>query len=198
MRSHRGLTLLEMMVSLTLIGLIFAAVIAIYVVGSKAWRKGNVRGELLQELQVISNKLTKDAERTTLPSVTIGPAQDKISLLRLYDQDGDFLLNSLGRPIWTSWAVYFQDGSDLRYQEVPWPADEATRTNPLQIEALDPPLTLDDYAVGGKSYSSNLLEFQITPVPDAPAMNFKVTLEKAITSQIKETLISEQIVRMRN
>lgn len=187
-----------MMVSLTLIGLIFGAIIAIYTVGSKAWRKGNIRGELLQELQVITNKLSKDVERTDLASLTITPDQEALSCLKLYDKDGNFLLDALGRPIWSSWVVYFKDGTELRYREVEWTASEASRAAPAPIESFSPPLTLADYRTGGKAYTTHLEEFELQLIPDTNLLSVKVSLEKTVGEKLRENLTSEFTVRMRN
>jgi prepilin-type N-terminal cleavage/methylation domain-containing protein len=197
---NEGLTLLEMLVSLSLVGLIFAAIISIYVVGSKGWRKGNVRGELLQEIQVIARKLGRDIERSSLNSISVGPSQNQLSLLKLYDDDGDFVLDSRGNPLWPRGLCIFRKAriSNFRFREVLWPADASTRSTPLPIEELNPPLTIADYASGGKKYSSNLEEFKVVQTPGVPTLSIRIILQKKVDSKLTESLNSEFTVRMRN
>lgn len=192
------MTLLEMLISLSLLAIIMTAVMAIYIVGVGAWRKGGVRAELLQDLQVASSRIVKDLERTSYASLSIGPTRDTISVLTMFDETGQFALDANGKPIWDRWVVYFRVGDELRRQEVAWGATPDVRATPVPIELLSPPQTLANYASGGRVIARDIYNFEVSVVPDTTSISVKLRLRRDVPRSGPQLVHLETVVGTRN
>ncbi len=193
--SVTGMTLIEMLISLSLLGVIISTVLAIYVMGFQAWRKGDVRGDLLAAMQVSSARLVGDIEKTNYASVSIGPTGDSVALLSAIDSAGQFQLDPNGRPIWQRWVVYYQSAGELLQLEVPWTAPPADRVNPLPIEHLGG--SLADYLSGGRVVARNLYDFEVSVIPDTPMLELRLDFQKSSGRQTEQVEM-KTLIKTRN
>lgn len=192
------MTLAEMMVSLGLLLIIMGMVLAVYIAGVKVWRKGGTRSELLQDLQVATSNMANDLARTSYASVSIGPGNDSIAVLTLFDDDGNFAMNSAGDPIWDRWVIYSRQSDTLVRSEVAWPATPDIRATPIPIEQLSPPLTIVDYVATGRVIARDIYDFEVLVVPDTTSISLKLHLLKQVPQAPPERVRVDTVIATRN
>jgi len=121
-----GFTLAETAIGLFTLGLLMAMTFGIYRSGALAWQSGESDAQLSQSAQVFTDRLTREASRTTTASITLDPMtapSTAIAFLSPWDParnlpDYDPISRS---PIWHSYSVFHWSDSDkvIRTQNLP-------------------------------------------------------------------------------
>lgn len=172
------MTLLEMLLTISLLGLLMGAVLTIYVSGARAWRKTDARSELLGEAQVCTSNLVADLERSTYAGLELGSGGDALAIASLYDKDGKFELTLDGTPVWQRWIVYYLRDGAVHRTEVPWTAPLADRAEATTLASLNPPLTVDDYCSGGRVLARNVYDVDFSVIPGTSLVSARLELRK--------------------
>lgn len=73
--ASRGFTLVELLVALTLLGLISVVLLGGLRFGTRAWEAGDVRAEALAETEAIQGLLRRTIERAMIPRLAAGAAE---------------------------------------------------------------------------------------------------------------------------
>lgn len=136
-RERQGFTLPEAFVSFFLLSLLFMMMFFIYRQGASAWKKSETQGELLQEAQAVTRKLTRDAERSSFASLTLDPAApatavafascwSPATMSHEYDPFGR-------SPVWQRFEIFYYDAlaREVRWKEAPLPGAPTTTVGPL-------------------------------------------------------------------
>lgn len=195
---RRGHTLIEVLVCTALFGLLLGMVLAIYVTGASAWSKGDARTELVGAAQVAMTSLVHDFESSSTLGLSVAPDGQSAAAISYLDDQGAFVLDDQGRPIWQKWIVYSFRNGELWRREEPWPLPAAARANPVPIEQLSPPLTVVDYLAGGRAIARNVHAVQFALLPDGN-VSLKIELRKhRYGSPAPEKVVLSSVVRARN
>lgn len=141
-RSH-GTTLLETVISLSLLGLLMLLMFSVYRLGANAWKSGETDAQLAQSAQIVTDRLAKEASRSALVSLAldpIGPPSSAVSFLSpvnpatsLPDYDG-----TVGSPVWHSHSICYFDSTqgEIRWRSIPL-AMPTTSAAPLATLAAE-------------------------------------------------------------
>lgn len=117
---QRAFTLIEVLVSFSLLGLLFTFVFAVYRVGAAAWLKGDANAELLGRVQALSSKIGREAERSSSSSLSIAlsdidPNLKGCAFMSAVDANGVFQYDpGTTAPRWGFADVYYFDISGQR------------------------------------------------------------------------------------
>lgn len=117
MKAHRqrAFTLIEVLVSFSLLGFLFTFVFAVYRVGAAAWMKGDANAELLGRVQALSSRIGREAERSTGSSLSIAlsdidPNLKGCAFMSAVDANGVFQYDpGTSAPRWSFADVYYFD-----------------------------------------------------------------------------------------
>lgn len=167
MRRSRATTLLETMIGAAILSGLTLALFFIYRMGASAWKKGEAQTEMLQDLQGSIAKLTREAERSTLVSLTIEPGA--IAFLSPLDAAGQVVYDPASqRPIWQRYVVmYYEPASQKVYWRViplaPG-APEMGLAEPIQDYDAGGLQPLASYRAGGTVIATHIsrCEFSVT------------------------------------
>lgn len=193
------------MVAMSLFGILMTALYAIFQFGLSAWHKTNTKNELLQEVQVLNFKLQQDLEVSTLASLSADGTQGVVAFLTPLDEDGDFVLDSRGRPEWQAYVIYYLDATEnvVYRREVIVPPGSPQRRVATLIEeynsgAGEQPLNY--YSSGGQTVARNIEEFEPVVLP-APVnqLSWRVLAERPrYGSERPETIETVSAALLRN
>ncbi len=147
---------MEVLVSVSVLGLLTGMLLMIYISGASVTRKGDTRAELVADAQVALANMTSDLERSPAIGISVAGDRQSLAVLSAMDEQGQFQLDDEGRAVWQRWHVYYTDNGELRKASVNWTADPLTRATPIPIDSLSPPLTVNDYETGGRVLARNV------------------------------------------
>lgn len=147
---RRGLSLVEVAVSLCLLSLLMGLMFHIYRLGSMSWRKTEGQTELLHNCQVVTSRLAREVERSVYASASAGPGA--VAFLSAVNvTTGEVSLNPttmLAR--WQQYLVFYFDA----------PSRQVFLRNvallPSDPEG-DTPRPIEQYATGGPQPLANWL-----------------------------------------
>lgn len=108
----RGFTVIEAMVTSSILLLLFGAIVMIYASSAKVWRKVDNRTALLRELQVAMRYLERDLEMTHPFGLTY--TDNRIAYLSVTDDDNEISFDNFGRPEWRRFILVYLSGDDQR------------------------------------------------------------------------------------
>lgn len=157
-KAQQGMTLLEMIISLSLLGFVFAAIFGMYMTGLTMWSGNDSRSQLIQGVQVSNRSLRSMVAESTAPGVSVSADGKILALISPRDLNGNTDLSPQGLRRWQSWEVYYQDGNYLRRTQVAWTgATAAEREVPDTLENITG-LTLDAVATNGRMVAEHLYD----------------------------------------
>lgn len=138
--SRSGLTLVEVLVTLTVLSILMTALFAVFKMGLSAWHKTSTKNELLQQVQIVDFRLSDELQLSALESATADPGIDALSFLSPLDANGKFILSAKGRPEFQKYIIYYRKSSDQKMyrREVLLNAGASERNVPGPIEEYDP------------------------------------------------------------
>lgn len=205
-RRSRGFTLVEVLVVLSVFGILMTAMFLVFDMGLKAWQKISIKNELLQEAQVLNRKLTADLERAAMSSLSIDDAETTptVAMLSALDEDGVFKSDHRGRPVWQKYLVYYLVKSEgvIYRREIPLIAGATQRRVATPIEYYNGgsgrrPILF--YRSRGRPLSRFVKELKLE-VRDDPVSQLRwvLTLERGVGSDKQETLTTDVAIHLRN
>ena len=138
-----GTTLLEALVSVSVLGLLMSMMFAIYRIGAVAWKSGESDVQLAQSAQLVTDRIGREAARSANTSVALDPPASPstaVSFLSPIDP-------GTGRPdydasqrsaIWHSHSVFYHDvtSSEVRQRSIDL-ATPTAATTPLANLSLE-------------------------------------------------------------
>ncbi|MBS2035225.1 hypothetical protein JST97_09560 [bacterium] len=170
------MNLLDLVVAMGLLMMLLAGLFAVFFSGGKAWRKTDDRYELLHNTQNVLAQVSREAERSTVFSVSIIPGR-AVSFLSPMNDSGNFVTDTLGDERWERYLVFYHDPvkQEVRMVDVPLLPGSFERRTPQPIErfiSLSGQRPLSTYCVGGKLLGRRITSFE----PDQPASTKRLTL----------------------
>ncbi len=189
---------MEVLVAISVLGLLTGLLLMIYISGASVTRKGDTRAEPLADAQVALANMTADLERAPATGISVAADGGSLAVLSAMDEQGQFQLDDQGEALWQRWHVYYVSNEELHRASVNWTADQTTRATPIPIEGLNPPLTIDDYETGGRVLARNVDNLDAEILANG---NIAVRLElskKRYGRPDPETLQLQSEVRSRN
>lgn len=131
---RRGLTLMELLVVVGLLGLLLALCIQIVQPSIRVWELNRARADLDQAAMVASGRLQRDLMATQREAISFrptGPCVVAFPLSTRYEPLS-------GKPIFDRWALYSLDPGNRVLYRREWDVTATTEPKPL----LDPQLAL--------------------------------------------------------
>lgn len=130
----QGATLVDILIASILLGLLTAILFSLLKSGTVALRKVENQSELLRELQLLSLKISQEAQESNFASLSVSADETMVAFLSAKDSNGVFQADNFGRPLWQKFVVYYHDVSDntIRRTEVPH-----SSTSPLNAVTLE-------------------------------------------------------------
>ncbi len=189
---------MEVLVSISILGLLTGLLLMIYISGASATRKGDTRAELVADAQVALANLSTDLERAPAVGISVAPDRQSLAVLSAIDEQGLFQLDDEGEAVWQRWHVYYLENGELRKASVNWTADPVTRATPLPIDSLNPPLTVVDYESNGRVIARNVYSMDVELLANGNT-SLKLELRKKRYGRPDpETFMLQSVVRSRN
>lgn len=121
-----GATLIEAVVSLSMLGLLMMLMFQVYRLGANAWQSGETDVQLVQSAQLITDRLSREAGRAAAASVALdppGPPSSAVSFLSPVNPvsskpDYDPVQRS---PIWHAHSIFYHDAAqgEVRWKMLP-------------------------------------------------------------------------------
>ena len=152
--SHRGTTLIEAILSLTLLNLLMAFMFFVYRLGASAWQSGQADTQLAQTVQSVVDRISREASRSSIESLSFEPQAPDVASIIAFLSPIDQTTNSPSYdpvtllPLWHSHFVcyYDQGNKELRWKKVPvaLPSIEATPLNSLNSQRSDGALLAEE------------------------------------------------------
>jgi hypothetical protein len=174
----RGFTVLELIISIFLLGLLLAAVFVVFFQGAKAWRQSDAYSDLQQQGAILLAQLSKEVEQSCLPGLSL--ESQSIGLLSAVDTSGQFQFTSGGSPAWTGYVLFYRDSENvIRRLDLTAPTQVAP---PRPIEETDMGAGLDPFSTylsGGRSVAKMVGDFTLSIEPNNQGIRAQVTLRKS-------------------
>lgn len=173
---NQAIGLADLIVALALFMLLTAALFVIFFLGGKAWRKSDDRYELLRNTQVVQSQFAREAERSSVFSVTVLPGR-AVCFLSPINDAGNPSSDAYGDVRWERYIIFYHDPAtqEVRELEVPLLPSSFEHSTPQPIErflsatGVHP---LADYLSGGRVVGRGIQRFQ----PDLPAGGQRLNL----------------------
>ncbi len=125
-RNNRGFTLLEVLVSLTIMALITSVAFAGFSIGIDSWRRGTRKIDDLDRRFAIERVLQR---QIALADHVFRGDRDQMELSTTYS-----LANGPGDPVWVKYVL---EADDLMYFETPLTQYSGGQTTPALMQRLD-------------------------------------------------------------
>lgn len=167
MRRPAGFTLVELLISCVILGLLLTVTFMIYRMGASAWLKSDAKSELLQIAQVVTAKLNREVESSSYRSASVSADNSAVAFLSARNADGVFVYDDVSViPHWQNYVVfYFQASSkSLLRREVGvagTPAELAAQ--PIDVLGGGP---VDNYRSAGRVMGSGMDNCRFSFTPD--------------------------------
>lgn len=195
--------MLEAALTVSMLGVLMTAVIAVYLMGVRAWSRSDVQAELLADVEVLSNRLSRALEQSAYEGLSVGDEGRAVAILLPTDAEGGYQIDpEYGSSLWERYEIYYLDGETIRRREVPLVPGATQRQNPGPIEQYNPgggAAALESYLSGGAPVAHNVLDFQVQPLPATRLVRITARLEKwRYGKQDKEKMTLDTLIRMRN
>lgn len=200
MRVHsKGVTLLELMVSVGIFGLLLVALFFIFRTGANAWTKGHTESAMLSTLQVVSARLSRAAERSTRYSLNVDSVAKGVSFLSAVDANGRFQYNPVSRlPLWQEYLIYFYDSTrqTINMRAIPVVGTPQERAATTFERAFGTPLS--DEFVGGVAIARKIVDARFEQTADDQlVLEFDVERTR-YHLQGSKLITSRTVVKLRN
>lgn len=192
------MTILEMMVSTAILGLLFTAVFFIYQMGASAWQKGITQSDLQQSAQVAKAQLARELERSTYDSLSVDP--QGISFLSPMDANGRFQVDPVAlKPHWQKYVIFYHDPATRslmwREESVLGSPQELT---PGPIETWGAAQPLSSYFNSGRALAREIDSCTFAVTPDKVVSFLWSGQKKRYGSETPEKLTIRSAVGFRN
>jgi type II secretory pathway pseudopilin PulG len=122
----RGLSLPELMVGFGLLSLLTVLMFFVYKFGASAWKKSEAQTRLLQDAQVFTTLLSREAERTSHASVSLDPGPltgTAVAFVSCWNTSTNrFEYDPAARgPVWQQHLLFYYDdvNQEVKVREIP-------------------------------------------------------------------------------
>ena len=197
------MTLMDLLVAMGMFLVLIGVLFAIFFLGGRAWRKTDDRYELLRNTQVVLAQIAREAERSSVFSVTIIPGR-AVSFLSPMNDAGNAVTNNLGDIEWERYVIFYLDpaSQQVRMLDVPLLATSFERGTPQPIErfaSLTGPHPLSYYLAGGRLMGRRITLFEPEIPPGTKRLNVHLrALQPSTTRNPDMTLDVATHAFMRN
>lgn len=139
----QGATLIEAIVSLSMLSLLMVLMFQVYRLGAAAWQSGEADVQLAQAAQLVTDRLTREVARSPFASVSLDPATPPATAIaflspmdpldNIPDYDGP-----LRSAVWHSFSIVHHVAAtkELRWRRLPLSTPTTTPT-PLASLGLE-------------------------------------------------------------
>ena len=158
---RKGVTLIELMISATLLGMLLLLNLLIFQTGMSGWRKVDSQANLLQDLQVVGSFWVREVMGSSSLAISLSPTAVSLPSPRTETAE-PANQGVLGQLSWRRYRIFYYDASTqeiwLGNQTITPPSE-----NPQPIELVDfgsgkHPLSY--YCTGGKRLATRVNLFQ--------------------------------------
>ncbi|MGV8121562.1 MAG: PilW family protein [Candidatus Xenobiia bacterium LiM19] len=167
----RGMTLVELLITSVILLLLLGIFVWMIVAVKSAYQSSVSRIKVRQELQTSFFNITREMMNSSYSSFTDGTSHTakSISFLSAFDQNGVFVTDSNGAPIWKKYVIYYVPSGSARLlkKEV-----YGTFTTSLSSEALA--AYCDG---GGRLITNSLSQMACTPDPATKSCLLSLVME---------------------
>lgn len=175
------MTLIEALISVSLLGIMVGAILSMYFMTTTAVSRGGVKSELQSQLQQVNGRVLRDVEGAIYQHCSFDPANQAFSLISAQADDGSYGLQPNGDLTWQKYIVYYRAADNVVYRkEIDIDAAAPQRTNPTNIESYDPgggPQPLSTYLSGGRPIAREITALTAELLPSR-AIRVKLVAEK--------------------
>lgn len=181
------MALIELSIAMGLFMLLTTALFAIFLAGGKAWRKTDDRFELLRNTQTVAARVAKEAERSSVFSVTILPGR-AVSFLSPMNDAGNSVTDNFGLIRWERYVIFYYDSAaqEVRMVDVPLLPNSVERQNAGPIErfvSLTGVHPLVDYLVDGRVLGRRITRFEPEMPPGTKRINVRMRSVQPSTTE---------------
>lgn len=191
----RGVTIAELLVAASLLGLLLIAIFAVYRSGANAWAMGDAKTELLQQVQLGVSRMAREAERSVYGGVTIAGDEAAVSFISA-EEDGSFETETdTTRMLWKKYVVFYHDPQTQTLM-----SREVELAGPIvDAQPIESTLgAIDNYRHGGKIVSRHVDSLQVAFEPPA-LLTFELGVKKdRYGRRDAETRVLARTARVRN
>ncbi len=206
MQTNKGMTLIEIIFVLFLMGIMMICLYQTFLPGIKAWQRSDVKAQVQQSALLAVQRITKELRASDIESVVMiqSPARssasittaDAISFLSPFGPDGTHWYDvQKGTILWQKHAIIYLDSQShilyLQEQPITPPTDSPPC---YQVETFTPAPGKD------RVIARNILSVSFEALPDAEKENktlknpvkIKITASRENYSSMLETAVSSQ------
>lgn len=193
-----GLTVIEVLLVITLLGLLMTAIFAIFEMGTRAWQKTGTKNELLQQIQLVNFRLSKELELSSPQSVSTDKDAGIVAFLTPLTETGEFCLGVKGRPEFQAYIVYYlRKSTKMIYRRrVELAPTASERRVPLPIVDYDDGTgkkSLVSYASGGRAVARFMKKFEPKLLPNPVSqLQWQITAERETAESGKLEFVTFQ------
>lgn len=190
------------MIAAGLFGILMTLMVGAFSMGSKTWRKADEQAEVLQNLQVVSTRLSREMERSVYQSLSIASGNDALSFLSALDPNGQFAMDAGGNTQWQKYIIFYYDsGADeVLFREVPLVGGSAEIMTPGPIESYNDGTgakPLANYLNSGRPLARGVTQFLVGRA-GAQLVTLQLAAEKQFGTRKPTTASLRSSVHLRN
>jgi hypothetical protein len=155
----------------------------------------------MSEIQVATNRLTRDIESSVAAGITIDPTHQACSMLSAAGDTSGHELQPNGDLTWKKYVIYYLENQELARRELVLGASAPQRITPTPIESYDPgggAQQLSAYLSGGRVVARRLTRFETESLPNF-SIRMRLAVESPATARTRAQKITlESVVFPRN
>jgi len=105
----RGLTLIELLTTMSILLIIMGAVYSMLYAGVIMWQSSVTRTSNRQDIHISFRKFELELRNSDASFITDGTSGEPyaFSFLSAYNQSGNFTTDASGRPVWQKYVIYY-------------------------------------------------------------------------------------------
>ncbi|GMU57173.1 MAG: hypothetical protein AMXMBFR33_63190 [Candidatus Xenobia bacterium] len=182
MRRH-GHTLVEILVAISILGILTGAILFLYVTGGRAVAQGDMRGELLRQLQLAASRMSREMETSAFDSVSSSASAVAMMSAVPASGGGSPTLSPDGSIIWQKYIVYWHDSATRTLNRREYAVPPTTSAQPIENWQS---LTLADYTNGGDVIGREIVAFTVANPVDTRRLEVSMTGEQIFRGEPRQ------------
>lgn len=196
---RRGITIIELVVAMSILGVLLALTFFIYTMGARAWAKGDSKADLLRAAQVVAAKTNRYVESSTPLSLSVASDGSAVAFLSAEDTDGVFQYDPVTLlPHWQKFIVLYHDATarTVNFKEVSVIGTPLEQV-PQPIDALSAG-PVDNYKSGGQPLGREIDVCTFTLTPESQLLTELKSQKKHYGSDQPEVHSTRVLNTLRN
>lgn len=186
--NRNGVTLIELMVATSVFGLLMTALFWSFRYGMDAWRKVEVRADLLGGIQLVTLRMSEEGNRSLPLGTSISPSGSAVAIISPRRDDGKLAYDSPSNSVqWQRYALFWHDETKQQILSGDVPLSP-TVSAASPIEGIDPNW-FTSLAPRSRVLAPHMEKFEVTSSTSPPRLlfaNFIATYQRAgATTQIE-------------